>query len=539
MAWMQVPRLPSAGVFLCALFSAGTFAPTEDPWKPGFESITEKDLEAHLWHIAAPRNEGRDSPSAGMELAARYIEEVLEEAGVQPGWKQGYRHTFTAKPRGGFSLPDEASCKLTISDGDGAVEGVYGRDFVPFPGCNGRASGEVVFLGFGITAKGYDDLGKRRYKGKIALVLSGEPRHKRKLEGPTVTPFADAYAKVSELEDRGCAGVLIVRRTPERQKGVESPDDREERPLVFRHTWGSWQGTAMSNWTRPRARSKIPAVEISEELASRLLDQDVVALAAKIDKTGKSRRIELENVTVSMSSSSSRNEGVLSVDNVFGVLRGTDETLREEYVILGAHYDHVGIDHWDRIGYGADDNGSGTAANLELVQALAKNPPRRSIVFCFFGAEEDGMIGSDSFAAELPFLGTEDRSPRKVVAMLNMDMLGRGNDKECVVLGTRENPALGKLLKKANKLARTGVKKVTTGKAAELWERSDHFSFHKHEIPVLFFFESASINDNADYHTFRDTIEGLSLRKIANSARLVYATAWLLANDDDRPPAPR
>jgi len=539
MARMQAPRLPLAGVSLCAVLAAGALAQSEDPWKPGFESITEKDLETHLWRIAAPRNEGRDSPSAGMELAALYIEEVLEEAGVQPGWDRGYRHTFTAKPRGGFSLPDEASCELSVSGGDGGIEGVYGRDFVPFPGCNGRASGEVVFLGFGITAKGYDDLGKRRYKGKIALILSGEPRHKRKLEGPTVTPFADAYAKVSELEDRGCVGVLIVRRTPERQEGVESPEEGEKRPLVFRHTWGSWQGPVMANWTRPRPRSKIPVLEISEGFASSLLDQDVVALAAKIDKAGKSKRIELEGKTVSMSSSSRRGEGVLSVDNVFGVLPGTDETLRDEYVILGAHYDHVGIDHWDRIGYGADDNGSGTAANLELVQALAKNPPRRSIVFCFFGAEEDGLIGSDSFAEELPFLDAEERSPRKVVAMLNMDMIGRGSDKECVVLGTRENPALGRLLKQANKLGKTGVKKVTTGKAAELWERSDHYSFHKREIPVLFFFERATISDNADYHTFRDTIEELSLRKMANSTRLVYATAWLLATDDHRPPAPR
>ncbi len=537
---MQVPRLILAGAFLCAL-TAARAAQDEEPWKPGFDSIAEKDIEGHLWRIAAPRNEGRDSPSQGMKLAGDYIIEVFERSGVEPGWDKGYRHPYTAKPRGGWSLPEPENCKLTVSDGDEASELEFGTDFVPFPGCNGRGTGSVVFLGYGIASKRYNDLGKRSYKGKVAMILWGEPRHKRVLKGPEVSQFADAYAKLEELEERGCSGVLMVRRAPPatavRSQGKKEPLAPPK--LGYRYTWGSWQGTATTGWTRPRARTKIPVAEITEELATRILGKDIVKLAEKIDKAGKSKRIELKKVTVSLSTATTSNEGVLEVDNVFGVLRGTDERLREEYVIIGSHYDHVGVDHWSRIGYGADDNGSGTVANLELVEALAKNPPRRSIVFAFFGSEEDGLIGSHKFAEDLPFLDEDERSPASVVAMLNMDMLGRGDAKECVVLGTRENPALGKVLKKANKLAKTGVKKVTTGKAAELWERSDHYSFHEHDIPVLFFFESASISDNADYHTFRDTIDGLSLPKIANSARLVYATAWLLANADTRPPGPR
>src|SRR5690606_10201671 len=111
-----------------------------------------------------------------------------------------------------------------------------------------------------------------------------------------------------------------------------------------------------------------------------------------------------------------------------------------------------------------------------------------------------------------------------------LDMIGRGDAREVAVLGTRQNPDLERVLARAEQLARTGVREVVTSGGLDLWSRSDHFSFHKIGVPVLFFFEGLPISRNPDYHTWRDTIERLDLAKIENTARLVYNTAWLLAN---------
>ncbi|MAB79233.1 MAG: hypothetical protein CMJ89_07755 [Planctomycetes bacterium] len=533
MSHMRGRCLYTVGALSClALLASGRGA--EGEWKKGFETISEADLEAHLLQIATPHLEGRDSPSEGLSRAAKYIIERFKLAGIEPAGDGGFRHPFTVKS----SCVAEERCRLTMTAGEDIQRFELGQDFVPFPFCDGRAEGEVVFLGFGISgARRYDDLGRRSYKGKVALILSGEPRHKSRFEGPVVTKFSDTYAKARELQDRGCVGALVVRRNPAE---IKSKDGTVLPPtkLGYRHTWGRWNPATTKGMAAPEKRLKIPVAEITEAVATRILGQDMAALAAKLDKTAKPKRIETE-VTIALGTGTRSCEA--QMDNIFGIVRGTDEGLAGEYVVVGAHYDHVGVDWWGRVGCGADDNGSGTVAALELAEAFALSPPRRSLIFAFFAAEEDGLIGSDAFADELPFLGepSTTRSGRPVVAMLNMDMLGRGKDKEVAVLGTRQNPSFEKTLKRAKKFSKTGLKKIITGKGMHLWERSDHYSFHKRDIPVLFFMESPSETDNPDYHTFRDTIDSLSLRKIANTTRLVFNTAWLLATDEGRPPAPR
>ena len=421
---------------LSAAFAPLVVAQDKDPfegWQEGLKTITEEDLEGHLLEIASPHLEGRDSPSEGLSRAADYIEKKLREAGIEAGWDKGYRHTFSVRRR----TPDEKDCSLRYELGDGEESSVaeLGKDWVPFPNCDGSGSGALVFLGFGISSKRYDDIGKRSYKGKIALILSGEPRHKRILEGPVISAAADTYAKVKELEKRGCSGVLIVRRRPAE---LEGPDKKPlpPTPLGYRYTWASWLQAAARGWTAPNTNTKIPVAEITEELASTLLGQDVGALAARIDKKGKSERIE-RDLEVTLKTGKKNSE--VPCENVFGMLKGSDPELSKEIIVIGAHYDHVGVDHWTRVGSGADDNGSGTCATLELAQALAAHPPRRSVVFAFFSAEEDGLIGSAQFAEELPFLTSAEGASRTsseppVVAMLNMDMVGRGKDREVLSL---------------------------------------------------------------------------------------------------------
>jgi Zn-dependent M28 family amino/carboxypeptidase len=276
---------------------------------------------------------------------------------------------------------------------------------------------------------------------------------------------------------------------------------------------------------------ELPVHEITEAVASRLLGEDVAALAERIDRTGKPLRRDLDEVTVYLEAGFE--ERAVSMDNVVGLLRGSDEDLATEYVVLGAHYDHLGVDPWGRIAYGADDNASGSAAVLEVAEALAAAGPRRSVLFAFFAAEEDGLIGSTRFCEEPPV-------PRDaLVAMINMDMLGRGEVDEVYVLGTDQNPGFEELLVRARKLEPTRVKKVVTDTGRDFWERSDHFPFHEIGVPVLFFFENYPETENPDYHTYRDTIESVDCEKITRSTRIIFNTAWLLTTDDERPEAPR
>jgi Zn-dependent M28 family amino/carboxypeptidase len=176
---------------------------------------------------------------------------------------------------------------------------------------------------------------------------------------------------------------------------------------------------------------------------------------------------------------------------------------------------------------------------LEIAEALALNPPRRSVIFASFCAEEDGLIGSREFCANLPV------DAKNIVCMVNLDQIGVGPTKQTSVLGTAHNPQLSAVLARAKQLGKTGITKIHHGRRKELgqsiklFERSDHFEFHRIGIPAIFFFEGLPLSSNKDYHTWRDTVEGVDLAKTTSTAKLVYNTIWILANDDARPPKPR
>jgi hypothetical protein len=266
----------------------------------------------------------------------------------------------------------------------------------------------------------------------------------------------------------------------------------------------------------------LPVLEITPAVAEAIVGQDVLPLVEKVDKSAKAPKPVETGRRVSMASASE--ERKVPIDNVVGILKGSDPELADEYVVIGAHYDHVGVDTRGRIGFGADDNASGTAAMLEVATALAEGKPRRSILVCAFAAEEDGLLGSAALVDDPP-VPTD-----AMVTMINMDMVGRGETDEVVVLGLIKNPGFEKLLKRAQKLQPTKVKNIVQRQGQELFQRSDHYNFHKKQVPVLFFFEQLPIDKNEDYHTWRDSIDKLDFEKIARTSRLVFNTCWLLAN---------
>ncbi|MCG9895344.1 MAG: M20/M25/M40 family metallo-hydrolase, partial [Fimbriimonadaceae bacterium] len=231
--------------------------------------------------------------------------------------------------------------------------------------------------------------------------------------------------------------------------------------------------------------------------------------------------------------------------NVVGLIEGSDPRLKEEFVIVGAHYDHVGTrsQGQDRVFNGADDNGSGTVALLEFAQALAKGPrPKRSIVLIWFSGEERGLWGSRHYAANptVPL--------NQVSAMLNMDMIGRSwtpqmgdrykeivsGPNEVFVIGSRKmSTALGALSDRTNQAFMNLVFNFRfddPNDPMRLFYRSDHYSFAEKGVPAIFYFDGL----HPDYHQVQDEVQTIDFPKLEKVARTVFATMWAIAQAPER-----
>lgn len=508
----------------------------------GFGTIQAKDAKDYVEQLASPWFEGRDSPSLGQDQAAKWIATKLESMGLAtvPGG-EGYVHAFQRTVR----APDASACRLerrttattaeAPADGAAAAEPLgfqLGRDFVPLLDAEGEAEGPLVFAGFGISVPEYDDLKGLDLKGAIALLFEGEPRHGKVLEGPDVSPAANIYRKLTALKAKGAAGALVVRRPvpgdPARPEGFPA-----DMGLAFRHTWATWQGERPD----PLGPGDLPALELSLVAAERLTGAPLGEWAADLDKRGRPKKQELPTAQDGEAPTarlvSKLESRSMPHPNVVALVPGRDPELAGEYLVLGAHLDHVGVDPRGRMGVGADDNASGTTAALLVARALATARPKRPVLVCFFSAEEDGLLGAAALLQSPPIPIAD------MGFMLNLDMVGRGPKDSLVAIGARNDTNIEKTLERARKLGNTGIKEINTRGGQELWERSDHFEFAKRGLPVVFFFEELPIEKNRDYHTWRDTPDLVEPEKVARAARLAFNFLWLLAEADSLPERPK
>ena len=517
----------------------------------GEKTMTAADLAVHLTRIASSELEGRDTPSMGLTRAQDYVAETWFTAGVAlppdlpaPGTElspEERREKTLAAYRRSYGIPlpepDPEGCSLALEvSGAEPLQFVLGKEFVPLPHAVGEARGELEFVGYGIESESekFDEIPAKGLKGKIVLLIEGEPHHKQRFDGPELTVDANLWFKLANLRKAGAEGALVVRRPPPplNPKAAPKPGAAQPPPaLGFRHGFARWNDNRANREGRdPERLELLPCLEISMEVADKLLGEDVEALAKKIDASVRPLRREIKGRSVALRGKVRR--GDVDAANLVGWIAGSDPKLAAEVVIIGAHLDHVGVDERGRIGAGADDNGSGSAALLEIVQALCAARPKRSVLVCSFSGEERGLLGSKALAGRLPIEAST------VVAMVNLDMLGFGDPDNCAVLGIVQNPQFEKLIARAQKASRTGIRDVTLRQGEELFTRSDHHSFHVLGIPTLFFFEGVPIEKNVDYHTWRDTLDKLDQVKVLNIAKLAYTCTWLLTDDDSRPPAP-
>ncbi|HEV7364919.1 MAG TPA: M28 family peptidase [Gemmatimonadales bacterium] len=438
-------------------------------------AVDPRVLRAHLEFLADDALEGRRPGTRGGELAAKYIAAQFERLGLEPAGDSGtyYHHVpiITLTPNPTLRVQGPNSSDLAYRD-----------DYVLWSMRNDStvtATGELVFVGYGIVAPEYnwDDYKDLDVKNKIVVVLVNDPglRDSTIFRGPILTYYGRWTYKIEEAQRQGAAGILLVHTT-------ESAT----------YPWT----TVKSSWTGPQVRIEVPPTSLvvagwlSQEAATRLFRQAGQDLNALMDEaaTRQFRALPLRlQVEASVRSAISRSE----TSNVVGRLPGRGPLAREA-VLIGGHYDHFGIGvpvAGDSIYNGAEDNASGTAAVLATAEAFARSGvrPGRSLMFVGFTAEESGLLGSQALIAKPPIPLSH------LAAILNMDVMNLyGKTRDVSALGLDQS-SLGAVFTRA--AAAEGLR-VSVNRDALIrggYFRSDHFPFARAGVP------GTSIENGLDY----------------------------------------
>jgi hypothetical protein len=470
-------------------------------------TITAADLHQRIAYLASDGLLGRDTPSPGLEAAAAWIADEFQRFGLEPAGEDGFMQRYPFPLEG----LDRRQARLDVSGGaTHTLE--YGADFFAQPGTAPSHAVGAVYLAGPDELERVPDGGLR---GRAAVIrLTGTTESARggvRLDARTREQVRQATARAS---DAGAAAAVFILDEQIGRTGISALALTAEAP-----------GRTLGG----RAAAGEPATFfMSHSAAVRMFRMARLSGTDLLRVNRLDRPLPLPGITLRLDAPYHLLDSA-DAPNVVGLLTGSDPVLRDTYVILTAHMDHVGIGRPDATGdsiySGADDNASGTAALMAIARAFALLPdrPARSIVFLAVSGEEKGLLGSRWYA-EHPTVPLEN-----VVANINMDMIGRNAPDSIVVIG-KEYSSLGPLVRE---VARANPHLGLTV-APDLWPderfffRSDHFSFAAREIPALFFF--AGIHE--DYHRPSDTVDRIDADKVERVARL----AFLLTNEIARRP---
>lgn len=477
-------------VISCFSFSKGKIKSPE---------ITASELKAHVSFLASDALKGRKTGTEGDSLAAEYIRKELKDIGLVPLQDKGFQH---------FRVTDKIVTGPANSLIVNETNQILNTDFAPFAFSeNASFAGEVVFAGYGFSINEdslkWDDYKSMDVKGKVVLILRADPEIEKN-SSPFIK-YSKDRDKVLQAKDLGAAAVLLV------SGKVFDPEDKFE-PLA-----------------KGDQSVGLPSFRISRKLANSILAGKKLTIEDLEKQLNEKRSPNSFVVGGSVSGHSDVSQTTVPTRNVVMLLPGSDKKLRDQYVVLGAHFDHLGmgglgsgsrVPDTVAIHYGADDNASGVAMIIELAEKLAANPQnhKRSIVVAAFSGEEMGLLGSKKFV-ELPGIDLN-----KVNAMVNMDMVGRLNENSLLQIGgvgTAE--PLKNILKTEND---TTVLRLSL--SDEGYGPSDHASFYGKNIPVLFVSSGAHL----DYHTPSDTYDKINYDGMVKISDLSYKVITDLANMD-------
>ncbi|MCW5981309.1 MAG: M28 family peptidase [Bryobacteraceae bacterium] len=515
---------------------------------PGNETIRKEELEADLHFLASDAMRGRLTDTPEYFLAAKFIESRFRRMGLRAIGPDGallqrFHLTWSEMGEGN---------RLRVSYGPAlSTDATLLDEFMPLffsPGASSRAG--MVFAGFGIEAPSlkWSDL-NGDVRGRILLVLEGEPKPddpKSIFDGVVTSIHSDPLRKALRAQAHGAMGILFV-NARQQEAGV-NPFPRDARnywpekpPHLKRFAL-----------TSVADRLRIPAASISAALAQQMLGERKLAdLLNEAEKEGGGFTPVPLDAEAELTTSVQRR--VVDDHNVVAGIEGSDATLKEEAVIVTAHYDHNGTDG-ALLYAGADDNGSGTVALLEIAEAYALAAqqgarPKRSVIFVALGSEErccGPLLGAAAWV-ENPWWPLE-----KTVAVLNMDMLGRSeevpenggsrfrglpvqtaaeNANAVNVIGTSFSPDLRRATQAANRPIDLLLRFRYDNNPSNLLRRSDQWVFLNNSVPALWFHTGL----HPDYHTVNDRPERIDYRKVERVARLVHQLSWELAQAEKRP----
>jgi Zn-dependent M28 family amino/carboxypeptidase len=501
------------------------------PARGNVEAITAAQLKDYLYFIASDEMEGRDTPSRGLDLTAKFLAMHLSRWGLKPVGDDGTYFQRMALRR---NKVEPAQTRAEIN----GRSFNYGEDFlaslVP-----GTASGPLVYVGHGwvVKAKNINAYQGIDVAGKIMIVAgSGFPRG--------VTPN-DLSGKQGEDWERpgdyaqkhGAKGVIMVPSFPTLTNWEQGRQNAVERGSV-----------SVEKFQRP-GTAQVPTITVSARMLNALFQRERQNAAMIFNRGAAGEPVEAFDLNPDKKVSFTvtvKSESVFT-QNVVAVLEGSDPVLKNEYVAIGAHYDHVGVGtpvNGDGIYNGADDDGSGTSATLAMAEAFAKGPrPKRSILFVWHAGEEKGLWGA-RYINEFPVVPLN-----QIIAQLNIDMIGRSKragdtnprnreltgPNEIYVIGSKMmSTELGALSERVNQSYLNlsfNYKYDDPRDPNRFFFRSDHFHYAQKGIPIIFYFSGT----HEDYHGLGDHPDKIDYQKMEQVARTIFATAWELANAPSRP----
>lgn len=477
-------------IILLFLLSSASCNRKKDP------EVTVAELRDHIKFLSSDTLKGRMTGTPGDSLAAEYIRAQLQSYGFIPVTKDGLQRFRVTK--------GVIAGKNTLKIDGTAFQSE--KDFTPMVfSSNDSLVAQVVFAGYGFNIRN-DSLDWNDYQGldvskKWVMILTADPETDK--PSSAFLPYSGDRDKTLVAKDLGAAGVLLV-------SGPQSdPEDKFE-PL------------SSSGYS-----AGIPVFRIKRQLADKILSgngSDIKSIEEKLKKTRKPVVFETKSIVTGKSELKKETAGTR---NVVMELPGEDPALKNEYIIIGAHFDHLGMGGKgsgsravDTIGvhHGADDNASGVAMMLELAEKFALTPGshKRTVICAAFTGEEEGLLGSKQYADDPQI----DLS--KVNAMINLDMVGRLNESKMLqISGAGTATGLKDLI-----YSKTDTSEIKLALSDEGYGPSDHSSFYGKNIPVLFYFTGA----HADYHTPADTWEKINYEGMVKISGFAFNMAEELAS---------
>lgn len=456
-----------------------------------FPEITRDELYKSIEFLSSDSLKGRKPGTPEGRMAAQYIADQLLQVGYKPIGEDVFQYfevitEIITGEKNALSFDEESA--------------VLGKDFTPYNfSANTEASGEIVFCGFGFDINNdstqWNDYKDVDLTDKWALILRADPE----LDNPDskYIPFSGETSKLLNAKDKGAIGVLFVSG-----KEYDKNDELVELEL----------DQSMSNFG-------IPAFHISRNFANKILlgtDKTIEVLEAQIIESKKPSSFIINKTLAGASELIYKK---VNSQNVVLWLEGTDEKLKEEFILFGAHYDHLGMGGPNSgsrtvteigIHHGADDNASGVASLIEIAEKLAANKAslKRSVLIMAFGAEEIGLLGSKFFTSN-PLVELD-----KIKEMVNIDMVGRlKSTKDLLIGGSGTAVESETLLDSLGKPYDLVLSFSPNG-----FGPSDHAAFYAENKPVFFF----STGAHDDYHTPRDIIDSINFTGLITLSDLIY-----------------